>query len=150
MIPNPQEMADKLLEAWPFDCSRFQNVIKENVAITFSYTMTLYVQPGNNKSHVAPNYERYGRSSARTRSVGHYIKWFCSRISILIYNSWFRMKSVQSNRASELSVGEARRLSHSVSYLLSPRSSNHYSIALDCLKLNKSMSSRRLRHPTCL
>jgi hypothetical protein len=60
------------------------------------------------------------------------------------------MKSVHSNLGYELSVGETRRRSHSASYLLSPNSSNHYSIAPDCLKLSKSMSSRRLRHLTCL
>jgi hypothetical protein len=60
------------------------------------------------------------------------------------------MKNVQSNRGYELPVGEARRISHSASYLLSPNSSNHYSIALDCLKLSKSMSSRRLKYLTCL
>jgi hypothetical protein len=68
---------------------------------------------------------------------------------LLIYNSWFRIKNVQSNRGSELSVGEARRFNHSA-YLLSLNSSNHYSIGPDCLKLNKSMSSKRLRHLTCL
>jgi hypothetical protein len=60
------------------------------------------------------------------------------------------MKSVQSNHGYELSVGEARRLSHSASYLLSPNSSNHYSIAPDCLKLSKSMWSRRLGYLTRL
>jgi hypothetical protein len=68
----------------------------------------------------------------------------------LIYNDWFRTKSVQSNREYEFSVGEARRLSHSASYLLSPNSSNHCSIALNCLKFSKSMSSKTLRHLTCL
>jgi hypothetical protein len=51
------------------------------------------------------------------------------------------MKSAQSNRGYELSVGEARRLSHSASYLLSPNSSNHYSLTPYCLKLSKSISS---------
>jgi hypothetical protein len=44
----------------------------------------------------------------------------------------------------------ARRLRHSASYLLSLNSSNHYSITPGCLKLSKSMLSRRLRHLTCL
>jgi hypothetical protein len=121
-----------------------------NVVLTFSDTMTLSVHSGNDESHLARHSERYSRSSGPTQSIGHYIKWFWTRISILIYNSWFRMKSVQSNRESELSVGEARRSSHSKSYLLSPNSSNHYVIATDRLKLNKSMSSRKLRHLTCL
>jgi hypothetical protein len=60
------------------------------------------------------------------------------------------MKNVQSNRGHELSNGETRRLSHSESDLLSPNSPNHYSITPDCLKFSKSMSSRRLRHLTCL
>jgi hypothetical protein len=30
------------------------------------------------------------------RSIGDYMKWFCTRINILIYNFWFRMKSTRS------------------------------------------------------
>jgi hypothetical protein len=60
------------------------------------------------------------------------------------------MKIVQPNRGYELFVGEVRKLSHSASYLFSPNSPNHYSIALDCLKLSKSISSKTLRHRTCL
>jgi hypothetical protein len=121
-----------------------------NVLITFSGTMALYVHSGNDQSRFAPDYERYSHPSAPTRSVGHCIKWFCTRISILIYNSRFRMKSVQSSRGYELPIGEARKVSHSASYLLSPNSSNHCSIAPDCPKFSKSMLSRRLRHLTCL
>jgi hypothetical protein len=149
-MPNPWGMVDGLLEVRSFGCSRFQNAPGESVAITFSDTMILYVHSGNDQSHSAPDYEKFSRPSAPTRSVGHGIKSICIRIRILIYHSWFRLKSVQSNRGSELSVGEARRLSHSASYLLSPNSSNHCSIAPDCLKLSKSMSLRRLRHLTCL
>jgi hypothetical protein len=43
-----------------------------------------------------------------------------------------------------------QEVGHSASYLLSPNSSNRYPIAPDCLKLNKSISSRRLIHLTCL
>jgi hypothetical protein len=43
------------------------------------------------------------------------------------------MKSVQSNRGYEFSVGEAKRFSHSALYLLSLNSSNYYLIAPDCL-----------------
>jgi hypothetical protein len=143
-------MTDRLLEVPWLGCLRFQNATGKNVVITFSDTMTLHVHSGNDKSHLAPDYERYSRPSAPTRSIGHYIKWFCTRTSILRYNSWFKMKSGQSNRGYELSVGEARRLSHSVSDLLSPNSSDHYSITPDCLKLSKSMSSRRLRQLTGL
>jgi hypothetical protein len=58
--------------------------------------MALYVHSGNDKPNLAPDYERYSPPSAPTRSVGHDMKWFCIRISILIDHSWFRMKSVQS------------------------------------------------------
>jgi hypothetical protein len=91
------------------------------------------------------------QSSITSNSIGQSLsetilyqnKYF--NISLLIQN-----KSVQSNRGYELFVGEARRLSYSASYLLSPNSANHYSIAPECLKFSKSMSSRRLRHLTCL
>jgi hypothetical protein len=59
---------------------------RENVLITLSDTMMLYVYSGNDKSHLAPDYERYNRSSAPTRSVRHYIKWFRTRISIVVQN----------------------------------------------------------------
>jgi hypothetical protein len=153
MILNIAYKWDQTDEKWQIgslNCgrSRFQNATGKNVVITFSGTMTLYMHSCNDQSHLAPNYERHSRPSAPTRLVGHCMKWFCARINILIYNSWFRMKV--SNHEYELSVGEARRFSHSASYLLSPNSSNHCSIAMDCLKLSKSMSSRRLRHLTCL
>jgi hypothetical protein len=44
--------------------------------------MTLYVDSGNDKSHWAPDYETYSRPSAPAGSVGHYIKWLGTRISI--------------------------------------------------------------------
>jgi hypothetical protein len=42
-----------------------------NAVIPLSDTATLYVHSGNDKSHLAPDYERYSRPSASTRSVGH-------------------------------------------------------------------------------
>jgi hypothetical protein len=35
MTPNPQEMADGLLEVWQFGRSRFQNATGKNVVIMF-------------------------------------------------------------------------------------------------------------------
>jgi hypothetical protein len=87
MRANPREMADEPLEVRSFDCSRFQNATGENVLVTFSDTMTLYVHSGNDKSDLAAHYERHSRSSAPTRSVGHYVQRFCTRIRILISNS---------------------------------------------------------------
>jgi hypothetical protein len=92
MILNPWELADGLLEVRWFGCLRFQNATPVNIIITFSDTTTLYVHSGDDKSHLTPDSERSSRSSAPTRSVGHDINWFCTRISILIYNSWFRIK----------------------------------------------------------
>jgi hypothetical protein len=76
---------------WLFEISKCDG---GNVVIPFPDTMTLYMHSGNDKSHLASNYERYSCPSAATWSVGHYMKWFCARIGFLIYNSWFRMKSV--------------------------------------------------------
>jgi hypothetical protein len=54
----------------------------ENVVMTFSDKMTLYVHSGNDQSNLALDSERYSGPSAPIRSVGHYIKWFCTRMSI--------------------------------------------------------------------
>jgi hypothetical protein len=67
-------MTDGLLEIWQFGCSRFQNATGKNVVVTFSDIMTLYVRSGNDKWHLAPDYERYSRPFAPPRSVRHYIK----------------------------------------------------------------------------
>jgi hypothetical protein len=91
MIMNRRKMADELLEARWFGGSKSQNAIAKMLSFR-SRRQWLCVYYGNDKSHLAPDYERYSRSSASTRSVGHYITWFCTRISILIYNYWFRMK----------------------------------------------------------
>jgi hypothetical protein len=72
--PNPGEMAGGILEIRQFGHWRFQNAPGKNVVIALSDTMTLYVHSGNDKSHLASDYERDNRSSAPTRSAGHYIK----------------------------------------------------------------------------
>jgi hypothetical protein len=69
---------------WLFEIPRCDG---ENVITTFSDRVTLYVHSGTDQSHLAPNHERHSCLSAPTRSIGYYIKWFCTRISILIYNS---------------------------------------------------------------
>jgi hypothetical protein len=61
-----------------FGHSKFQNATAKNVAIMFSDTMTLYVHSGKDESHLAPDCEICSRSSAPTRSVGHYDKRFCT------------------------------------------------------------------------
>jgi hypothetical protein len=55
---------------------------EKNVVITFSDTVALYMHSGNDKSYLAPDYERYSRPSTPTRSVGHYLKWFCTGRSV--------------------------------------------------------------------
>jgi hypothetical protein len=74
MRPNPREKANGLIEVWWFGCSRFQNATGKTVVITFSDRMTLYLHSINDKSHLAPDYERCSRPSAPTRSLGHYIQ----------------------------------------------------------------------------
>jgi hypothetical protein len=80
--PNPRETADMLLEVRWFGCSRFQITTAKNIIIPFSDTMTFSVHSGNDKSYLAPDYERYSCPSALARSVGHDIKLFCARINI--------------------------------------------------------------------
>jgi hypothetical protein len=87
MRANPREMTNVLLEVRQFGCSRFQNATAKDVVMTFSDTMTPDVHSGNGKLYLAPDYERFSRPSASTRSVGHWIKRFCAGINILIYNS---------------------------------------------------------------
>jgi hypothetical protein len=53
--------------------------------------MTFYVHSGNDNSYLAPDSERYAHSSAPTRSVGHYISWFCTRISI--FDTWLLIQN---------------------------------------------------------
>jgi hypothetical protein len=57
-----------------FGRSKFQNATGKNVVIMFSDIMTLYVHSGHDKSHLAPDSERYVRSSAPTGSVAHSLK----------------------------------------------------------------------------
>jgi hypothetical protein len=56
-------MADGLLEVQRFGCSIFQNATVKNVVIVFSDTLMFYVNSGNNKSHLAPDDERYSGAS---------------------------------------------------------------------------------------
>jgi hypothetical protein len=77
---KPTSFADGLLEV-QWGRSRFQNAIATNVIIAFSDTATLYVHSGNNKSHLAPDDERYSCSSAPFRSVRHDLVWNLSPIS---------------------------------------------------------------------
>jgi hypothetical protein len=51
-------------------------------SVLFSDTMTLWAHSGNHKSNLAPDYEKYSRSSAPPRSVLHYVKRFCARPNI--------------------------------------------------------------------
>jgi hypothetical protein len=99
-------MADWLLEVRWFGCPRFQNATAKNVVIVFSDTMTLDVHFGHDKSNLAPDYERCKRTPAPTRSSRYYIQYFYTRISTLIYNSWFRIKNVQSSHGYELSLND--------------------------------------------
>jgi hypothetical protein len=45
--------------------------------------LMFYVNSGNNKSHLAPDDERYSGASVPHWSVCHSNKWFCARISIV-------------------------------------------------------------------
>jgi hypothetical protein len=63
-------------------CSRLQNATAKNVVIMFSDTVTLWVHSSNDKSNLAPDYERYSRPSAPPWSVRYYIKLFCARVNI--------------------------------------------------------------------
>jgi hypothetical protein len=71
MKPNPGEMVDGLPAVRWDGCSRFQNVTAKNVVITFSDTMILFMHSGNDKSHFAPDHERYSCPLAPPRSVCH-------------------------------------------------------------------------------
>jgi hypothetical protein len=82
MTPNPQETVDGLLAFRQLGCSKFQNATGENAVMTFSDTTTLDVHSGNDKSHLAPDSERYISPSVPSQPVGHSIQWFCAIISI--------------------------------------------------------------------
>jgi hypothetical protein len=97
-------MADGFFEFRWFGDSRFQRATEENVAITFSDTMTLGVHSGIDKSHLEPHYERYSRSSAPPRSVRHEIKWFCARINIFDMQFLIQNESTECNRRYDLSL----------------------------------------------
>jgi hypothetical protein len=71
---NPREMADRLFKVQWLGCSRFQNAMAKNAVIKFSDITTFYMRSGNDKSHFAPDDERYSRLSAPPRSIRHYIK----------------------------------------------------------------------------
>jgi hypothetical protein len=68
--------------------------------------MILCVHFGNDKLHLAPDYERYSCPSAPPWSHRHYQKRFSAGINILIYNTSLRIKSVQSNRGCELALDD--------------------------------------------
>jgi hypothetical protein len=76
MRPNPREMADGLIEVRLFGCARFQNATREDIVTTFPDTMTLYVHSGNDQFYLAPDYERYSRPSASTRSICYILNDF--------------------------------------------------------------------------
>jgi hypothetical protein len=76
----------------------------KNVVVTLSDTVTFYVNSGNDKWYLAPDYERYSHPSTPTRSEGHYCNCSYVGLIVLLYNSCFRMKSVQSNHEYELSL----------------------------------------------
>jgi hypothetical protein len=106
MKSHPREMADGLLEVRWFGDSRFQNARVKTVVITFSDTTTLCVHPGNDKSHLAPHYERSSRQSASIRSVRSHIQLFCVGIGILDIKLLIQGGNVQPNRGYELSLND--------------------------------------------
>jgi hypothetical protein len=89
----------------------------------------------------------------------HQGDWRCSRFFLWrartarSFPSWLSVDLCHQYARKSIIIcnnGGPRRFGHSASYLFSLNSSNHYPTAPDCLKLSKSISSRRLIRLTCL
>jgi hypothetical protein len=63
-------------------CSRLQNATAKSIVSMFSDTVTLWVHSSNDKSNLAPDYERYSRLWAPPRSIRYYINQFYARLNV--------------------------------------------------------------------